>query len=110
MPRANRCSFAMSPSAPRADRSPLLSLDEAVSRLVEGARAHAIRDTESVSTFDALNRVLVEDVRSNLNVPPEDNSEMDGYALRVADVAAAGTVLVVSQRVPAGQVGQPLQP
>jgi molybdopterin molybdotransferase len=100
----------MSPFAPRSDRAPLLSLDEAVSRLVEGARAHAIPETESVSTFDALNRVLAEDVRSNLNVPPEDNSEMDGYALRVADVPAAGTVLVVSQRVPAGQVGQPLQP
>jgi molybdopterin molybdotransferase len=100
----------MSPSASRTDRSPLLSLDEAVSRLVAGARAHAIREVESVSTFDALNRVLAEDVRSNLNVPPEDNSEMDGYALRVADVPAAGTVLVVSQRVPAGQVGQPLQP
>jgi molybdopterin molybdotransferase len=101
---------AMSPTAPRADRSPLLSLDEAVSRLVEGARAHAIREIESVSTFDALNRVLAEDVRSSLNVPPEDNSEMDGYALRVADVPAAGTVLPVSQRVPAGQVGEPLQP
>jgi molybdopterin molybdotransferase len=87
-----------------------MSLDEAVSRLVDGARVHTIRDTESVSTFDTLNRVLAEDVRSNLDVPPEDNSEMDGYALRVADVAAAGTVLVVSQRVPAGHVGQPLQP
>ena len=40
----------------------------------------------SVSTFDALGRVLAEDVRSLLDVPPEDNSEMDGYALRVADV------------------------
>jgi len=99
----------MSPSAPRSDRSPLLSLDEAVSRLVEGARAHAIHETESVSTFDALNRVLAEDVCSNLNVPPEDNSEMDGYALRTADVPSAGTVLPVSQRVPAGQVGQQLQ-
>jgi molybdopterin molybdotransferase len=100
----------MSPTAPRSDRSSLMSLDEAVSRLVDGARAHAIADTETVSTFDALNRVLAEEVRSNLNVPPEDNSEMDGYALRVADVPAAGTVLAVSQRVPAGLVGQPLQP
>ncbi|MCW5660578.1 MAG: molybdopterin molybdotransferase MoeA [Burkholderiaceae bacterium] len=100
----------MSPTPARSDRSPLMSLDEAVSRLVEGARAHAITDTEMVSTFDALNRVLAEEVRSHLNVPPEDNTEMDGYALRVADVPAAGAVLAVSQRVPAGQVGQPLQP
>jgi molybdopterin molybdotransferase len=100
----------MSSAAPRSDRSPMLSLDEAVSRLVEGARAHTITDIETVSTFDALNRVLAETVRSNLNVPPEDNSEMDGYALRAADVPVAGTVLSVLQRVPAGHLGQPLRP
>ena len=100
----------MSSTAPRSDRSPLLSLDDAVARLIDGAQAHAIAETETVSTFDALNRVLAEDVRSTLNVPPEDNSEMDGYALRVADVPAAGSVLSVSQRVPAGQVGRPLEP
>ncbi len=99
----------MSSTAPRSDRPPLLSLDDAVARLIEGARAHTIADIETVSTFDALNRVLGQEVRSNLDVPPEDNSEMDGYALRVGDVPAAGTVLVVSQRVPAGQVGRPLQ-
>jgi molybdopterin molybdotransferase len=43
-------------------------------------------------------------------VPPEDNSEMDGYALRVADVPTEGVVLPVSQRIAAGQVGQALQP
>jgi molybdopterin molybdotransferase len=100
----------MGSTAARPDRAPMLSLDEAVSRLVDGARAHAVAETEVVSTFDALNRVLAQAVRSNLNVPPEDNSEMDGYALRVADVGAAGTVLAVLQRVPAGQVGRPLQP
>lgn len=88
----------------------MMSLDEAVQRLLEGARGHAPAARETVSTFDALHRVLADDVRSGLNVPPEDNSEMDGYALRVADVPAAGTVLPVSQRVPAGAVGQPLAP
>ena len=63
---------------------------------------------KQVSTFDALQRVLAQDVRSALNVPPEDNSEMDGYAMRVADVPIEGTVLPVSQRIPAGQVGRPL--
>jgi molybdopterin molybdotransferase len=43
-------------------------------------------------------------------VPPADNSSMDGYALRCADVPAAGVVLPVSQRIPAGVVGQPLLP
>jgi len=90
--------------------APLLSLDEAVQRLLDGARGHVITDRETVSTFDALNRVLAQEVRSSLNVPPEDNSEMDGYALRAADVAGEGAVLPVSQRIAAGQVGRPLQP
>jgi molybdopterin molybdotransferase len=92
-------------NAPR----PLLSLDEALARLVEGTRSHALAEVETVSTFDALGRVLAADVLSSLNVPPEDNTSMDGYCLRVADVTAAGVVLPVSQRIPAGHVGQPLQ-
>ncbi len=92
------------------DTRPLLSLDEALARLVAGSRPFAISQTEQVSTFDALGRVLAADVASTLNVPPEDNSSMDGYALRAADVVVAGTVLPVAQRIPAGHVGQPLQP
>src|SRR5450432_1161176 len=64
---------------------------------------------EQLSTFDALGRVLAADVRSLIEVPPADNSAMDGYALRVADVPAAGTVLPISQRIPAGFVGAPLE-
>ncbi len=94
---------------PRPER-PLLSLDDALARLVQGSAGHAITQTETVSTFDALGRVLAADVLSALNVPPEDNTAMDGYALRCADVAAAGTLLPVAQRIPAGHVGQPLQP
>lgn len=91
-------------NAPR----PLLSLDAALAQLYAGAAAHAIRQTETVSTFDALGRVLAADVLSALDVPPEDNTSMDGYALRSADVPAPGTVLPVSQRIPAGKPGQPL--
>jgi molybdopterin molybdotransferase len=94
----------------KSEQAPMLSLDEAVQRLIAVARGHAITQRETVSTLDALQRVLAQDVRSALNVPPEDNSEMDGYALRVADVPADGTVLPVSQRIAAGQVGRPLQP
>ena len=91
-------------------RAPLLSLDEALARLAAGARSHRIAQAEEVSTFDGLGRVLAAEVRSLLDVPPADNTSMDGYALRAADVAAAGTRLPVSQRIPAGVVGQPLQP
>ena len=70
----------------------------------------SLAEAERLSTFDALGRVLAEDVRSALDVPPADNTSMDGYALRCADVHAAGTTLPVSQRIPAGVVGAPLQP
>ncbi len=99
----------MAESPPPA-RAPLLSLDEALERLVAGTAAHRITQTEALSTFDALGRVLAAEVCSLLDVPPADNTSMDGYALRAADVPAAGTLLPVSQRIPAGVVGQPLQP
>lgn len=86
----------------------MLSLDEALSRLLGAIRPLA--ETEQVATFDALGRVLAEDVRSALDVPPQDNTSMDGYALRCADVPAAGTLLRVTQRIPAGQVGRALEP
>jgi molybdopterin molybdotransferase len=92
-------------NAPR----PLLSLDEALARLVAGSLPHAIQQAETVSTFDALGRVLAADVLSTLDVPPADNTAMDGYVLHAQDVPAAGTVLPVSQRIPAGVPGQPLQ-
>lgn len=88
----------------------LLALGEALERLVAGSRLHALTATESVSTFEALGRVLAMDVRSALDVPPADNTSMDGYALRVADVPGVGVELVVSQRLPAGVVGEPLRP
>ncbi|MFI4941528.1 MAG: gephyrin-like molybdotransferase Glp, partial [Burkholderiales bacterium] len=47
---------------------------------------------------------------SQLNVPPMDNAQMDGYAVRTADCSSGTTVLQVSQRIPAGHVGQALQP
>ena len=92
------------------DPRALLSLDEALLRLVAGATPHRITQQETVSTFDALARVLAADVESTLDVPPADNTSMDGYALRAADVPAPGTVLTVSQRIPAGVVGAPLKP
>ena len=93
-----------------ADRPPLLSLDEALARLVQGAQQHRIDAVETVPTFDALGRVLAADVVSAVDVPPADNSSMDGYALRTADVPAAGTVLPVVQRIAAGDVGEALAP
>ncbi|MGH7531162.1 MAG: molybdopterin molybdotransferase MoeA, partial [Gemmatimonadales bacterium] len=58
----------------------------------------------------ALDLVLAEDVTSPIDLPPWDNSAMDGYALRSADVAA-GVTLAVIETVPAGGVPRrPLGP
>ena len=88
-------------------RAPLMALDEALATLL--AQAVAPLAQEEVSTFDADGRVLAQDIVSALQVPAFDNSAMDGYALRCADVAAAGAVLPVSQRIAAGSMGEPLR-
>ena len=89
--------------------SPMLSLDDAVERLLARVPMPAASDAETVSPFAARGRVLAVDVASQVDVPPEDNSEMDGYAVRVADVAA-GAELPVRQRIAAGVVGEALEP
>ena len=75
-------------------RPPLMALDDALAALL--AQAAAPLAQEEVSTFDADGRVLAQDIVSALQVPAFDNSAMDGYALRCADVAAAGTALPVA--------------
>ena len=91
-----------------APRKALTALDDALAELL--SHAVPLGQVETVSTFDADRRVLAEDLLSELQVPPNDNSAMDGYALRLADVPAAGTVLPVSQRIAAGQAPRPLAP
>jgi molybdopterin molybdotransferase len=92
------------------ERAPMLTLDEALARLLDAVAPLPASTHETRSTFDALGRVLQADLRSTLDVPPQDNSSMDGYALRAADVPVVGALLPVSQRIPAGVVGAPLQP
>ncbi|MBL0419421.1 molybdopterin molybdotransferase MoeA [Ramlibacter sp. AW1] len=94
-----------------APRPPLRPLDEALAEVLSQVRPLA--HTQRVRTFDADGRVLAQDVVSLLQVPPQDNSSMDGYAVRVAEVAqavASGQPLPVSQRIPAGAAAAPLAP
>ena len=87
-------------------RPALLSLDDALPQLL--AHARALSATQQVSTFEADGRVLAQDVTSALQVPPQDNSSMDGYAVRAADCAQANALLRVTQRIPAGTHGTQL--
>lgn len=88
-------------------RNPLLPLETALEQLLAVLDDRPLR-TEMLSTLQADSRVLAQDVVSQLEVPPHDNSSMDGYAVRCADIAL-GRTLPVSQRIPAGSQGAPLQ-
>ncbi|RZL09401.1 MAG: molybdopterin molybdenumtransferase MoeA [Rubrivivax sp.] len=93
-------------------RKPLMPLDDAWARLREAVVAHVSPgcSTETVDSFDALGRVLAEDVVSSVDVPPLDNSAMDGYAIACPDGGvAAGSLWPVGQRIAAGSVGAHLQ-
>jgi molybdopterin molybdotransferase len=85
----------------------MLPFEDALERLL--AAASPLGRTEEVGLLEADGRILAQDLVSALQVPPFDNSAMDGYAVRVAE-AGAGAVLPVSQRIAAGAVGGPLVP
>ncbi len=85
--------------------SSLLSLEDALARILATAAPATAR--EEVPLLEALGRTLAADVASAIDVPLEDNSAMDGYALRAAEVPGS---LQVSQRIAAGTVGLPLAP
>jgi molybdopterin molybdotransferase len=90
----------------------MLTVAEARAFLLAAADAHgAVRDThEILPTLEANGRVLAVSQASQLDVPPMDNTQMDGYAARAADCAGGSARLQVSQRIPAGHVGNPLLP
>jgi molybdopterin molybdotransferase len=84
----------------------MLSVDEALAFLLEGARP--VADTEQVPTLAATGRVLAQAQFSTFSVPSVDDTSMDGYAVYAADCAAGEAHLPVSQRIPAGSMPQPL--
>ena len=82
----------------------LLSVDEALEVLLAGARP--VAGVEEVPALEATGRVLARAQSSAMDVPPMDNSAMDGFAVRLAD----GAKLRVGQRIMAGAVGRALEP
>ena len=72
------------------------------------SQAKATQLSEKVVLQEALGRVLAKDVISSVNVPPMNNTQMDGYVLRAEDIKESGTILPVTQRIPAGHLGNPL--
>ncbi|ANN59231.1 molybdopterin molybdenumtransferase MoeA [Mesorhizobium loti NZP2037] len=78
----------------------LLPVAEALERLLDGAAPLA---SESVSLFDAVDRVLAEQVAALRTQPPFNASAMDGYAVRAAEVASVPSKLSVIGMAPAGR-------
>lgn len=86
----------------------LRPVDEAIAELL--ARAPAPPPVEYVAVGKALGRVLAEPLRAPFEVPAWDNSAMDGYALRAADLPAAGGCLPLAGRIAAGDAASQALP
>jgi len=84
------------------DGSDLRPVDEAIDELL--GRAPALPPVEHIALPDALGRVLAEPLVAPFAVPAWDNSAMDGYALRAADLPAAGGRLPLAGRIAAGDL------
>ena len=84
----------------------MLSYEEALQHLL--AAATPVEEVKWVPLAAARGRILAAAQQSTVTVPPLDNSAMDGYAVRCADVLQSGISLPVAQRIPAGSVGHAL--
>lgn len=85
----------------------MISVNEALERL--HGQCRILVNDKSVKLSNGLGRVLASDIVSAINVPPADNSAMDGYALRWEDWRGSDHALQISQRVAAGTPPEPLK-
>jgi len=88
-------------------KPPMLTAQQALDHLL--SHAQPVGEIENVAMQAALGRVLAENVNSLVDVPPLDNTSMDGYAVRTADTQNPGSALRIAQRIPAGSMGTQLE-
>ena len=85
----------------------MISVEEALEKLLSNVD---VLGKEDVAVLDSLGQVLAEDIYSDIDVPPLDNSAMDGYAVRSSDTRGAGPrspqLLQVIDTVAAGSISQ----
>ncbi|AOE60864.1 molybdopterin molybdotransferase MoeA [Pseudomonas corrugata] len=85
-----------------------MPVDEAIRHLLD--QAPLPPPIQRIGLDQALGRVLAGDVLCPMNLPAWDNSAMDGYALRAADLSPTGGYLALSGRIAAGDgPGEPLR-
>lgn len=82
------------------DLGNLMPVDEAIDRLLD--QAPPPPPAQMIGLDQALGRVLATDIHSQVNLPAWDNSAMDGYALRAADLPSQGGYLPIGGRIAAG--------
>lgn len=85
----------------------MIRVEEALENILDAVSPLGL---EKVNLFEALGRVIGEDVHAGRAIPPKDNSAMDGYALRAEDTRGASPdnplILKVVEDIPAGAVPQ----
>lgn len=85
----------------------MISVEQALEKILEHIDVLGMEESPVLS---CLGQVLAEDVYSTINIPPLDNSAMDGYAVRAADTRGAGQksprILRIIDTVTAGSVSQ----
>jgi len=89
-------------------KPPMLTAQQALDHLL--GHAQPLNESEQVTVQQALGRVLAQSVNSLVDVPPLDNTSMDGYAVRTVDTQTPGSILRIAQRIPAGSMGTDLEP
>ena len=89
-------------------KPPMLTAQQALDHLLSHAKP--VSETETLAMQVALGRVLAQGVNSLVDVPPLDNTSMDGYAVRTTDTSTPGQTLAIAQRIPAGSMGTQLEP
>ncbi|OMH32054.1 gephyrin-like molybdotransferase Glp [Motiliproteus sp. MSK22-1] len=95
------------------DSPGMMAYEQALDQLLDAATSaeESGQPVIQVTLAQALGRILAEDQHSAVDVPPNDNSAMDGYALHIDSLGSdAVSQLVISQRVPAGADPEPLKP
>lgn len=87
--------------------SELIPVDEVLERILSGV--NKVPETCKLPLDQISGKIVARDVFSDINVPPADNSAMDGYALDANDpTIESGGIYRVSDRIPAGSQGQSL--
>jgi molybdopterin molybdotransferase len=85
----------------------MITLDEAIAKLKSRVKPLPV---EEIPVLKSHGRILREDLRSPLAIPPFNKSAMDGYAVKSADITGASytgpVVLTVLEDIPAGQIGK----